>query len=134
MSDTSIIVSVGSVIGTVIALLAFWSKFSDRITVAGNKADNALQEAAEARNDFQNLREAFDEMSRSTHEQIERMGRQDGDSLNAIRQKVTEVELFMRDNFVRNADFAAAMTKIEASQLRMDTKLDRISEQTRPKH
>lgn len=142
MSETpgsGLIVSIASVVSTALAFLAFWMKLSNRITVAdrkarnaNDKADDALQEAAEAKNDTRDLRDAFDDMSRRTHDQIERLSKEDGDSLNALRQHVTDLAMYMRDNFVRNTDFTAAMTKIEASQLRMDTKLDRIAEQTRP--
>jgi hypothetical protein len=131
-SNVGIIVSIGGAIGTVITLLKFWTWFSDRITDADKKADSALQEAAEAKNDVSNLREASDQMVRDMHDEIERMRRERADGLLALQQHVTDLAMFMRDHFVRNDVFAAAMTKLEASQLRMDTKLDRIAEQTRP--
>jgi molecular chaperone GrpE (heat shock protein) len=119
------------VIGTVITFIAFWTKLSDRITIADQKAEGAQQEAAEAKNDLANFRDALDHMTRDFHEQMNRMQRDDGEGLAAIRQKITEVELFMRDNFVRNVEFTSAMTEIKAGQLRTESKLDRLFGQMR---
>jgi hypothetical protein len=129
--NIGIVVSVGTLIGSIITFITFWTRFSDRITIADQKAGIAQQEAAEAKNDLANFREALDEMTRDLNDRMEQMRREDGDSLNAIRQHVTEVGFYMRDNFVRNDVFAAAMIKIEAGQLRAETKLDRLSEQMR---
>ena len=136
--NLGVVVSIGSVIGTILAIIGVWDRLTGRIARAHARADhaattaeNAMQEAAEARNDLQNFREAIDEMTRDLHERHDRLRREDGDGLAAIRQKVTEVELFMRDNFVRNTDFTAAMTKLDAGQQRTDMKLDRLSEQIR---
>jgi len=126
-----IIVSVVTLIGGVITFIKFWTGLTEKITDAKNRAETAQQEAAEAKNDLANFREALDDMTRDLHAQINQLRREDGDSLAAIRQHVTEVAFFMRDNFVRNDVFAAAMTKIEAGQLRSETKLDRLSEQIR---
>jgi hypothetical protein len=112
-------------------VVGFWMNLSDRITKADGKAESALQEAAEAKNEYGDLSEKIDEMNRDIDERIERARRDDGEGLAAIRQHVTELAMFMRDNFVRNAEFTAAMTKIEAGQLRLETKLDRVSEQMR---
>ena len=129
--NIGLFVAVGTLIGSVITFIKFWTGLTEKITEARNRAEIAQQEAAEAKNDLTNFREAFEEMTRDLHDRIEQMRREDGDSLNAIRQHVTEVAFFMRDNFVRNDVFAAAMTKIEAGQLRSETKLDRLSEQIR---
>jgi len=128
-SQVGLVVSAATIIGTILTFLAFWTRFTDKIAIADKKSDDALQEAAEAKNDFRDFRESLDEMNRDIDERIERMHRDDGESLSAIRRKVTEVELFMRDNFVRNVEFSAAMNKIEAGQIRTETKLDRLGEQ-----
>lgn len=129
MTDTptvGIVVSI-TTIGTIIAFLTFWTKFTDRITKVESKADTALQEAAEAKNENRNLREAFDEMTRDLHDQLERMRREAGESGAAIRQHVTEVAFFGRDNYALKDDIAAATIKSDAWQLRMDTKLDGLT-------
>jgi hypothetical protein len=41
--------------------------------------------------------------------------RNHGESLMAIRQKITDVEIWNRDNFVRRADFAAVVESINRS-------------------
>jgi len=129
--NIGIVVAIGTLIGSILAFITFWMRLTDRITIADQKAESAQQEAAEAKNDMENIRELLDEMRRDHHEQIEKLRREDGDSLNAIRQHVTEMGFFMRDNFVRNDVFVAAMIKIEAGQLRTESKLDRLSEQIR---
>jgi predicted KAP-like P-loop ATPase len=131
-------VSIGTAIGSVVMFLKFWTWLTDRIAAAKDtadraalKAESAQQEAAEAKNDLSNFREALDEMTRNLQDRMERVRREDGDALGAIRQHVTDLAMFMRDNFVRNSEFAAAMTKIEAGQLRTETKIDQISERIR---
>lgn len=134
--DYSVIVAIGSIMAALAAgttVLAFWMRFSDRITKAEARADSALQEAAEAKNENENLREAMAALSRDHGDIIENARREQGESLSAIRQHVTELAMFVRDNFVRTAEFSGAMTEIKAGQLRLETKLDRMSEHMRPK-
>lgn len=117
-----------SMVGAITAVLTFWVNLSSRIARADGKAENALQEAAEAKNDTDNLREAVAEMTRDHGDHSERMRREQGESLTAIRQHVTELAMFVRDNFVRNTDFSTAMKEIRDGQRRLEEKLDRTIE------
>lgn len=67
-----------------------------------------------------------------TDGRIDRQSREFGETAAAIRQKVTEVELYIRDNFVRKPSFEAVMGRIEADlkELGKDfvARLDRMEE------
>lgn len=128
MPSTEIVAfgAVAAAIASFCAILAFWTRFSDRITRAETRAENALQEAAEAKNENDNLRETITAMNREIDDVLERRGREHGDGLNAIRQHVTELAFFVRDNFVKQSDFASAVKDIKDSQSRMETKLDEV--------
>jgi molecular chaperone DnaK (HSP70) len=125
--DSSLLVSVSSAIGTGIAILSFWMRLSDRIIKADAKADSALQNAIEAKNDSEAMREEFAEMIRTFEERLDRYRRDEGEGLAAIRQHVTELALFLRDNFVRRADFTAAMSDIKTGQRDVESKLDDLT-------
>lgn len=65
------------------------------------------------------LRQAINEASRDTDEQIERHVRYFGEGIAAVRHKITEVELFCRDTFIRKDEL---QSQIKA----LSDKLDRI--------
>lgn len=127
-SDAGIIIAayaaLAASIGTMIAVIRFWMGLSDRITKADNTANDALQEAAEAKNDFRQLSDKIDELALNLNDRMDRRSREDGDGLNAIRQKITEVELFMRDHFVRAPEFTATMSEIKSELIRIREKLE----------
>ena len=134
VENTGIIVSIGTAIGTLLTVLGFWTRLTDRIAKAKEIAAAArgevivaLQEAAEAKQESRETRELLDEVIRDMHDRMERIGREVGESNAAIREKITQVELFMRDNFVRQPEFMAAMAKIAAGQLRPEAKIDQLA-------
>jgi hypothetical protein len=139
VENAGIIVSVGSAIGTLIAVLTFWTKLTDRIAKAKDVAEkaqgiaeNALQEAVEANQEFRNMRGSFEEMARDLRDEIELSRRETGESNAAIRQHVTEIAFFMRDNFVPYREFSSDMTEVKGALVELNKKLDRLTEQ-RPK-
>ena len=121
-----------STVGGVLTLLGFWTKFvTDRISgakgaadKADTKADAASQEAAEAKNEIRDVRELLEEIIRDIHDKTTRASREMGESHVALRQKLTDVELFIRDNFARKDELVAAVMRIEAGQIRTDTKIE----------
>lgn len=133
-TNVGLIATLGGVVTVVIAVLGFWTKYViDRIAGAKEiavkadaKADAALQEAAEAKQETRDAREANEEMYRTLHDEIVRSNRETGESNSAMRAKINDVELFMRDNFARKDDLSAAVMKIEAGQIRTDTKIDQL--------
>ncbi len=136
--NAGIIVSIGTVIGTVIAMLTFWTRLTDRIATAKEIAEEAkgaagaaLQEAAEAKNETRETREMIEGIMRDMHDRMERMGRETGESSAAIRQHITDLAFFVRDNFIHKDVFIAAMAKLDAGQLRTESKLDSLREQIR---
>jgi chromosome segregation ATPase len=130
MPSTEIVVlaSVLAALASFFAIIAFWTRLSDRITKADTKADNAQQEAAEAKNENDNLRETIAAMSREIDELLERRGREHGEGLSAIRQHVTDLAFFVRDNFVKQSDFASAMKEIKDSQSEIVKMLNEMRE------
>lgn len=130
-TDYGLIVSIGSIIASLaagISVLKFWTKFTDRITRAEAAATDALQDAAEAKNENANLRDTIADMSREVDELIDKRSREQGEGLVAIRQHVTDLAFFVRDNFVKQSEFASAMKDIKDSQSRMEKKIDEVRE------
>src|SRR5690349_3310241 len=115
-------------ISAAIAVVTFWMKFEHRITVADSKADNAVQDAAEAKNETENLRDVILDKFTEIDKLLRQTGHEYGDALVALRQHHTELAFFVRDNFVRTPEFAAAMAELKAGQLRMEAKLDQMRE------
>jgi hypothetical protein len=129
-TDVGSFLTIGSVLAALAsaaAFIRFWTGFSDRIARAETKADNAPQEAAEAKNENDNLREALNDL-------VERRSREHGDGLSAIRQHVTDLAFFVRDNFVKKEDFTAAMNELKASQARVEGKIDALGTRLPPGH
>ncbi len=131
-SNVGLIATLGGVVTAVMAVLGFWTKnVIDRISGAKEVASKAqgiaeiaLQEAAEAKLENHETRELLDQVIRDMHEEIQRIGREVGESNAAIRQHITELAFFARDNFARKDDLAAAVLKIEAGQIRTDAKIE----------
>src|SRR4051812_4071860 len=61
------------------------------------------------------LREAIAKAERETDTRIEHRVREFGETILAIRQKITEVELFCRDTFMRRDSFYKVQETIEAN-------------------
>jgi uncharacterized membrane protein len=130
-SDTGLLVQIGGMVGTAIAILTFWrtssrdrAKLAERLVKVEGKARLALQEAAEANNEHDNLRDAMREMNRNIDEMINARSREYGEGLVAIRQHMVDHALWSRDNFVRKEDFNNAMQEIRSGQTRVEEKLD----------
>lgn len=70
------------------------------------------------------LRKEIQTSRDETDDRIERQGRQFGEIIAALRQKITEVELYIRDNFVRKPSFEAVMARIEKILERLEEKID----------
>lgn len=130
-SDAGIIIAaytaLAASIGTMVAVIRFWMGLDNRITKATDTADDALQEAAEAKNDIRQVDEKIDEMFAKLSDRIDLRSREYGDGLSAIRQKITEVELFMRDHFVRAPEFTSTMSEIKSELIRIREKLERTN-------
>ncbi len=135
-ANAGIIVSVGAAISTVIAMLTFWMRLTDRIATAkeiaeGAKgvAEAALQDAAEAKQESREVRALIEKMTLELHDQIDRMGRAAGENNAAIREHITQSLFFVRDNFVRSPQFDLAIKEIKDSQLRTEGKIDELAKQ-----
>lgn len=137
----ALIGSAGAAIGAIVAVLTFrrgstdrMTKLAERVTAVEGRADTALQEAAEAKNDHDNLRDAVGDMSRDIDGVIDKRSREHGDGLASIRQHVTDLAFFVRDNFVKQSDFASAMKDIKDGQARVEKKIDDMRERLPGKH
>ena len=82
------------------------------------------------------IRSAITSQREDIDEQFLQVRREWGETVSAIRQKVTDVELYVRDNYVRKDVFDSAMTslgkhveqvgdRIEARLLRIENKMDK---------
>ena len=94
------------------------------------------------RHDFRNIEqrqkildEKFEALEREIREDMDTNRHQNGETIAAIRSKVNEVELFVRDNFVRKDTFNVVMLRLESDVkgigdrietrlLRMEAKID----------
>lgn len=61
------------------------------------------------------LDESLAELNRKMDDQIERIERDLGETVGAMREKVVQVELFMRDNFVRKDTFGPVLSELKMS-------------------
>lgn len=68
------------------------------------------------------------EHTKDGDEKLDRTQNYMGDSLQAIRNKIHEVETWARDEFVRRASFEGAILRIEKLFERSDKKLDNLQE------
>lgn len=118
--------SIGAAIVSALTVIAFWTRLSDRITKADGKADVALQEAAESKNENDSLREAIGEVRRDMDTLIDKRSREYGEGLAALRQHITDVAFFGRDNFVRKEDFKDAIQQMKEGQERIEEKIDDV--------
>lgn len=110
---TGDVVTWGAAIAAIMALLSiigFWTRFSDRITKAENKATAAEEDAKEAR-------KALAECDSKVH---------------ALGAKLYQTEIWARDEFVRKASFEGVIIRMERgfSELKteINTKLDRMTD------
>lgn len=71
---------------------------------------------------------AFDAARKERTEQIEASTRLSGEAMSAIRQKIIDVELWSRDNYVLRTDFRNVVEGFTKSMDRINDKLDRIAE------
>lgn len=55
--------------------------------------------------------------------QFDRVERELGETIAAMREKVTQVELYMRDNFVRKETFHITLAELKGSILRIEDKM-----------
>lgn len=76
------------------------------------------------------LREAISTSQKDVEDRQDRMAREFGETVTAIRQKVHEVETWARDEFVRKSSFDSAMARVEkmlSDQFdRIEARIDRM--------
>lgn len=81
------------------------------------------------------LKDAITKTERDLEDRIDSRTREFGETANAIRQKITEVEMFMRDNFIKRDSYyngyrdLTAIVKtmnesMDARLIRMENKID----------
>lgn len=65
------------------------------------------------------------ELTQTSHVEIDDAVNQFGETVSAIRQKITEVELWNRDNFVNSKTFDSIVTDMRDAWRRLEDKIDR---------
>lgn len=71
---------------------------------------------------------SFEAARKERTDEIDASTRLAGEAMSAIREKVTQVELWGRDNYVLRSDFRSAVDGFTKSMDRINDKLDRIAE------
>ena len=66
------------------------------------------------------LESAISELKKEMGLQFDQVERELGETIAAMREKVTQVELYMRDNFVRKETFSQVLSEIRGSILRIE--------------
>lgn len=79
------------------------------------------------------LHDAIAEGRKETDDRIDRQGRDVGETIAAIREKVREVELFIRDTYMRRDSFYQVQTSMEASMKALGEQIDKRLERMEAK-
>lgn len=90
---------------------------------SGNKLYKRVDKKLEA--DKVELAERLDAIDAKFSIDIKAAERNFGETVTAIRQKVSEVELWGRDNYVTKSTFNLVISEIKDSWLRLEEKIDR---------
>ena len=114
-----------AIIGAVASYVRSTTRSDEQIKAVRHELDAVKSELAI---DTSEVRDGFDKMTRMV-----------GESLQAIRQKVSDTEIWNRDNFVRKADFVETVASfnrnvdgiralVETTHRETNSKLDRMRE------
>lgn len=93
--------AVALAIGSVISIVTFWTRYSDRLTAARAKADEAIKEADEAKKDAVAASAKAD----------------------ALSAKLYQIEIWARDEFVRKASFETVVARVERGFVDLKTEI-----------
>jgi hypothetical protein len=74
---------------------------------------------------IEKIDEAKLELDRRINAETDTAFKQFGETVAALRQKMNEMELWNRDNFVSKGTFTAVMGEIKENQRRLEEKIDR---------
>ena len=123
-ADPTLLISIGSVMAAVAAgttVLAFWMRFSDRVSKAQASADGALQEAAEAKKEAADARVALVALDRAFALYREAVAKEyvSRETLRELEQRVTNLIEMVR---------ATAAEGIKTIHGRLDTILASLGE------
>lgn len=103
MNDVVTWGAVAVAIGAVISIVTFWTRYSDRLTAARSKADQATKDAEEAKH-----------------------------LAAAATAKLYQVEIWARDEFVRKSSFETVVARVERGfadlKTEVSNRLDKISD------
>jgi|SRR5579885_1687512 len=131
-----IIIAIGQLLLTLAAMLigGTWalSRYNSQVSEQFNKSLNELNEKhTEALIEFKSENsKAHEELEKRLTDKIEEATRRYGEALTALREKITQVELWNRDNFVSKGTFRTVVedfkTMSEKSDNRIDLRLDRM--------
>ena len=111
----TVIVSGGAVLANLFIAGIGWVWSLGR---SSKSADVKIAQRAKA------VTEELNDMERRLHADIDNSTRQFGDTVTAIRTKVTEIELWNRDNFVSKGTFKAVTDEMKRSWERFEDNLN----------
>ena len=84
---------------------------------------------AKIRNEVKDeLKDDIDALLKAIAEAELTMERRSGEGLAAIREKVTQVEFFIRDNYVREKDFDSMISMLNSRFDRLQDGMDKLNE------
>ena len=101
-----------------------WAFRNNNDYVRKELREEATEAHAELSNELYDLRQEIDKIKEGTVVSIDRWTQRYGDSLMAIRQKITDMELWNRDNFATKAEVRTFSEDIKMLWREMDKKMD----------
>lgn len=114
------------------AITLAWTILASIIALTWGVSQIASRVEQSMRADFDKFKRVIydkvDQLENSIGEKELSMERRLGEVGNAFRTKITEVELYMRDNFVRNKDMDALLKLFNERLDRLQSGLDRVVE------
>lgn len=140
MDTMSVIISAGAlgitVIGAVIGAVLWLNKREREIEERNNKREKEMNEHNDAlfanlQHDIHEIKLGMANAQNAIMSDSDSIRREAGEMGAAIRAKVHELELFVRDNFVSKATFGEVISRIEKTIGRWDEKLDNVVSNSR---
>lgn len=115
--------------GTALAMailgwLTFFLRFGERVTKTEEASKAAVQVGAENEESIKLIHNAIERGQHDAMEDRETIRREFGETGLSLRQKIHEMEKWMRDEFVREKTFDAVLLRMEKAQEQRDERLD----------
>jgi hypothetical protein len=112
--DSGWVIAAAAVLGLLGGIGVQWTLYERRLSAVEAEATNALQTGAEAEQRLEELAESNGDTRLDV-----------GETVRAMQQKISDVEKWARDTFVRKESFDAVLARLERAQEVRDDRLER---------